>query len=123
MDVRAHLARGDRKKVVEEGFNAAFAATLEDKELPGDRIDDRGALDRCLEDAFGAEPGDVGGLRQIAFAIAPEQTVIDRRLGDQPWGTVLPVIAIALLTIGTGLIGDGLSRAAAGIDRARGGDT
>jgi peptide/nickel transport system permease protein len=43
-------------------------------------------------------------------------------LGDQPWGTVLPVIAIALLTIGTGLIGDGLSRAAAGIDRARGGD-
>jgi peptide/nickel transport system permease protein len=43
-------------------------------------------------------------------------------LGDQPWGTILPVIAIALLTIGTGLIGDGLSRAAAGIDRARGGD-
>ncbi|MCI0424552.1 MAG: ABC transporter permease [Actinobacteria bacterium] len=37
--------------------------------------------------------------------------------GGQPWGTMLPVIAIALLTIGTGLIGDGLSRAAAGIDR------
>ncbi len=43
-------------------------------------------------------------------------------LGDQPWGTVLPVIAIALLTIGTGLIGDGLTRATAGIDRARGAD-
>jgi peptide/nickel transport system permease protein len=43
-------------------------------------------------------------------------------LGDQPWGTILPVIAVALLTIGTGLIGDGLSRAAAGIDRARGGE-
>ena len=28
-------------------------------------------------------------------------------------------IAIALLTIGTGLIGDGLARAAAGIDRRR----
>jgi peptide/nickel transport system permease protein len=41
-------------------------------------------------------------------------------LGDQPWGTVLPVIAIALLTIGTGLIGDGLSRAAGGVDRERG---
>lgn len=40
--------------------------------------------------------------------------------GSQPWGTALPVIAIALLTIGTGLIGDGLSRAAAGIDRGRG---
>src|SRR3989442_15526379 len=35
----------------------------------------------------------------------------------QPWGVVLPVLAIALLTIGTSLIGDGLSRAAAGIDR------
>jgi peptide/nickel transport system permease protein len=41
-------------------------------------------------------------------------------LGKQPWGTTLPVIAIALLTIGTGLIGDGLSRAAAGVDRVRG---
>jgi len=35
----------------------------------------------------------------------------------QPWGVVLPVIAIALLTIGTGLLGDGLARASAGIDR------
>jgi peptide/nickel transport system permease protein len=38
----------------------------------------------------------------------------------QPWGVVLPVIAIALLTVGTGLIGDGIARAAAGIDRVRG---
>ena len=38
----------------------------------------------------------------------------------QPWGVVLPVIAIALLTVGTGLIGDGIARAAAGIDRSRG---
>jgi peptide/nickel transport system permease protein len=35
----------------------------------------------------------------------------------QPWGVVLPVVAIALLTIGTSLIGDGLARAAAGIER------
>ncbi|TMF91787.1 MAG: ABC transporter permease [Chloroflexi bacterium] len=38
----------------------------------------------------------------------------------QPWGVVLPVAAIALLTVGTGLIGDGIARAAAGIDRVRG---
>jgi peptide/nickel transport system permease protein len=38
----------------------------------------------------------------------------------QPWGVLLPVIAIALLTIGTSLIGDGLSRASAGIDRGGG---
>jgi peptide/nickel transport system permease protein len=35
----------------------------------------------------------------------------------QPWGVVLPVVAIALLTIGTSLIGDGLARAATGIER------
>ena len=38
----------------------------------------------------------------------------------QPWGVLMPVIAIALLTIGTSLIGDGLSRASAGIDRTGG---
>jgi peptide/nickel transport system permease protein len=38
----------------------------------------------------------------------------------QPWGVVLPVLAIALLTVGTGLVGDGIARAAAGIDRSRG---
>jgi peptide/nickel transport system permease protein len=35
----------------------------------------------------------------------------------QPWGVVAPVVAIALLTIGTSLIGDGVARAAAGIER------
>jgi len=38
----------------------------------------------------------------------------------QPWGAVAPIIAIALLTLGTGLIGDGIARTAAGIDRERG---
>ena len=38
----------------------------------------------------------------------------------QPWAVLLPVMAIALLTVGTGLIGDGIARAAAGIDRSRG---
>jgi peptide/nickel transport system permease protein len=37
----------------------------------------------------------------------------------QPWGVVLPMTAVALLTMGTGLIGDGIARAAAGIDRRR----
>ena len=38
-------------------------------------------------------------------------------LTEQPWGVVLPTIALALMTIGTGLVGDGLSRVSAGIDR------
>jgi peptide/nickel transport system permease protein len=40
-------------------------------------------------------------------------------LAGQPWGVVLPVAAIGLLTIGTSLIGDGFSRAAIGIERGR----
>lgn len=40
-------------------------------------------------------------------------------LSVQPYGVVTPILAIALLTMGTGLIGDGISRAAAGIDRAQ----
>lgn len=40
-------------------------------------------------------------------------------LSVQPWGVVTPILAIALLTMGTGLVGDGISRAAAGIDRGR----
>jgi len=40
-------------------------------------------------------------------------------LSVQPWGVVLPVVAIAFLTMATGMIGDGIARAAAGIDRTR----
>jgi peptide/nickel transport system permease protein len=47
--------------------------------------------------------------------IQKNQTV----LVTQPWGSLLPIIAIALLTMGTGLIGDGIARTAAGIDRER----
>jgi peptide/nickel transport system permease protein len=41
-------------------------------------------------------------------------------LAYEPWGALLPILAIALLTMGTGLIGDGIGRTAAGIDRERG---
>jgi peptide/nickel transport system permease protein len=40
-------------------------------------------------------------------------------LATQPWGALAPILAIALLTVGTGLIGDGIARTAAGIDRER----
>jgi peptide/nickel transport system permease protein len=35
----------------------------------------------------------------------------------QPWGVLLPVLAIALLTIGTNLVTDGFARASIGLDR------
>ncbi|MFZ9629337.1 MAG: ABC transporter permease [Ilumatobacteraceae bacterium] len=71
--------------------------------------------------------GVVAGIAFLGFTADPLAAnwglMIDQHrgglIGQQPWGTTLPVIAIALLTIGTGLVGDGLSRAAAGIDRGR----
>jgi peptide/nickel transport system permease protein len=38
-------------------------------------------------------------------------------LGVTPWPVVVPIIAIALLTIGTNLVTDGVARSVAGVDR------
>jgi peptide/nickel transport system permease protein len=70
----------------------------------------------------------IGGIAFLGFTADPGAAnwglmINEHRsalAGQQPWGTMLPVTAIALLTIGTGLIGDGISRASAGIDRATG---
>ena len=71
--------------------------------------------------------GLIAGLSFLGFGLQPPAAdwglmINENRqaLTIQPWGAVMPVIAIALLTIGTSLIGDGLSRAAIGIER--GGD-
>lgn len=71
--------------------------------------------------------GLIAGIAFLGFTPDPGSAnwglmVNENRKGLIPnhWGVTLPVIAIALLTIGTGLVGDGLSRAAAGIDRGRG---
>jgi peptide/nickel transport system permease protein len=71
--------------------------------------------------------GLIAGIAFLGFTPDPGAAnwglmVNENRKGLVPnhWGVTLPVIAIALLTIGTGLVGDGLSRAAAGIDRERG---
>ena len=72
--------------------------------------------------------GLIAGLGFLGFVSDPGAAnwglMIDEHRGklrgwDQPWGSVLPIIAIALLTVGTGLIADGISRASAGIDRGR----
>jgi peptide/nickel transport system permease protein len=72
--------------------------------------------------------GLIAGLSFLGFGLQPPAAdwglmINENRQGltVQPWGVVMPVIAIALLTIGTSLISDGISRAAAGIDR--GGDS
>jgi peptide/nickel transport system permease protein len=71
--------------------------------------------------------GLIAGLSFLGFGLQPPAAdwglmINENRQGltIQPWGAVAPVLAIALLTIGTSLIGDGLSRAAIGIDRGGG---
>lgn len=73
--------------------------------------------------------GLIAGLGFLGFTPDPGAAnwglMIDQHRGSlrgwaQPWGSVLPIMAVALLTVGTGLIADGLSRASAGIDRAKG---
>jgi len=66
--------------------------------------------------------GLIAGLSFLGFGLQPPDAdwglmINENRQGltVQPWGVVLPVGAIALLTIGTSLIGDGLARASAGI--------
>jgi peptide/nickel transport system permease protein len=68
--------------------------------------------------------GLVASLGFLGFGLRPPAAdwgvmINENRLAlvTQPWGSVLPVLAIALLTIGTSLIGDGLARATIGIDR------
>jgi peptide/nickel transport system permease protein len=71
--------------------------------------------------------GVIAALAFLGFTINPGASdwglmINENRIGltVQPWGVLLPVLAIALLTMGTGLVGDGIARAAAGIDRSRG---
>ncbi len=68
----------------------------------------------------------VAGLSFLGFGLQPPAADWGLMINEnkngltlQPWPVLLPVTAIALLTIGTSLIGDGLSRAAIGIERGR----
>ena len=68
----------------------------------------------------------VAGLSFLGFGLQPPAADWGLMINEnkngltiQPWPVLLPVIAIALLTIGTSLIGDGLSRAAIGIERGQ----
>ena len=68
--------------------------------------------------------GLVAALSFLGFGLQPPNAdwglmINENRLAltVQPWGVLLPVLAIALLTIGTNLVTDGIARAAIGIDR------
>ncbi len=68
--------------------------------------------------------GLIAGVSFLGFGLQPPAAdwglmINENRIGlvIQPWPVVLPVFAIALLTIGMNLLTDGIARAALGIDR------
>ena len=68
--------------------------------------------------------GLVAAISFLGFGLQPPRAdwglmINENRLSItvQPWAVVLPVLAIALLTVGTNLVTDGIARAAIGLDR------
>jgi len=68
--------------------------------------------------------GLIAALDFLGFGVQPPAAdwgymINENRLAltVQPWGVILPVVAIGLLTIGSGLVTDGIARAAIGLDR------
>ena len=126
----ARVTRGAAQPVVERDFVAAAEALG----LPRVRILFREVLPNILSpllvEANLRLTYSIGLIASLAFlGFTPNPNGADWGLmiqenqvalgSNQPWGVVLPMLAIALLTIGTGLVGDGFARAAAGIDRSR----
>ena len=68
--------------------------------------------------------GLIAGISFLGLGIQPPHADWGRMINEnrlaiaaQPWGVLLPVLAIALLTVGTNLVTDGIARAAIGLDR------
>jgi peptide/nickel transport system permease protein len=126
----ARVARGAAQPVVERDFIGATEAMG----LPRMRILSGELLPNILGpmmvEASLRLTYSIAVIAALAFlGLAPDPnganwgTMIKQNqlaLATQPWGALLPILAIALLTMGTGLIGDGIARTAAGIDRERG---
>jgi peptide/nickel transport system permease protein len=72
--------------------------------------------------------GIIAGMSFLGFGLQPPAAdwglmINENRIGVtvQPWPVAVPVILIAILTIGTNLIADGMGRALIGIERDTGG--
>jgi peptide/nickel transport system permease protein len=126
----ARVTRGAAQPIVERDFVAAAEALG----LPRVRILMREILPNVLSPLLVEANlrltyaiGLIASLAFLGFTPSPNAAdwglmIQENQLAlgtNQPWGVVLPMIAIALLTVGTGLVGDGFARAAAGIDRPR----
>ena len=125
----ARVTRGAAVEVVERDFvRAAEAIGLPRRRiLVGELLPNISSpliVETTLRMAFNVAV--VAGLSFLGFGLQPPAADWGLMINEnqngltiQPWPVLLPVIAIALLTIGTSLIGDGLARAAIGIERGR----
>jgi peptide/nickel transport system permease protein len=127
----ARVSRGAAVEIVERDFVRAAEALGEKRRriLLGEvlpNITSPLMVEASLRLTFSI--GVIASLSFLGFGLQPPAAdwglMINENRGGllqgSPWGVVLPVIAIGLLTIGTSLIGDGLSRAALGIERGKG---
>ena len=126
----ARVARGAAQPVVERDFVAATESMglSRVRILTGELLPN--ILGPMMVEASLRLTYSIGVIAALAFlGLAPDPnganwgTMIQQNqlaLSTQPWGALAPIIAIALLTMGTGLFGDGIARTAAGIDRQRG---
>src|SRR5262249_2605854 len=123
----ARLARGAALEVVERDFvkSAEALRGKRSKILLGEilpNITSPLLVETSLRLTFSIAL--VASLSFLGFGVQPPAAdwglmISENRngLSIQPWGVVLPIAAIALLTIGTSLIADGLTRALVGIGR------
>ena len=128
----ARVARGAAQPVVERDFVAATESMglSRIRILTGELLPN--ILGPMMVEASLRLTYSIGVIAALAFLGLSSDpnganwgTMIDQNrlaLSTQPWGATAPIIAIALLTLGTGLFGDGIARTAAGIDRERGDD-
>jgi peptide/nickel transport system permease protein len=126
----ARVARGAAQPVVERDFVAATESMglSRVRILTGELLPN--ILGPMMVEASLRLTYSIGVIAALAFlGLSPDPnganwgTMIQQNqiaLATQPWGALTPIIAIALLTMGTGLFGDGIARTAAGIDRERG---
>jgi len=125
----ARVTRGAAVEVVERDFVRAAEANgvprrriLLSEVLPN--ISSPLIVETTLRMSFNVAV--VAGLSFLGFGLQPPAADWGLMINEnqngltlQPWPVLLPVIAIALLTIGTSLVGDGIARAAIGIERGR----
>src|SRR5262249_54224155 len=126
----ARVARGAAQPIVERDFIACSEAmgVPRWRILSGELLPN--TLGPLMVEASLRLTYSIGVIAALAFlGLSPNPndanwgTMIQQNqtvLPVQPWGALAPIIVIAVLTLGTGLIGDGIARTAAGIDRARG---